>query len=469
MYKKTKIVCTIGPSSWDQDVMRKMIDAGMNCVRVNGAFADEAELDRVKSLVKNVSNKVSLMVDVKGPEVRMNKFPNAKEIKAGDEIIIGNDESSEIFPANYKDLYKFVKPGQKVLIGDGDVELVVKAIEGDQMICEVIFGEVLKPGKALNLPGCEYASEVLTEKDKINLKYAIETGWDMVSASFIQDAASAQYVKDFIKENGDEGKMMLIAKIENQAGLDNIDEILKIVDGIMVARGGLDIELGLEKVPMAQRILIKKANQAGKPVITATQMFESMITNPRPTRGEVNDVAAAILLGSDAIMLSAETTTGEYPVEAVRFMSRIAQEIEPHLAYYRKYELSIIEDARSTDALTKAAAEMCKGLDDKISKVIVVSKSGTTARLLGRYQIKQPIYAYVHSEYSMRTLLLSKGIVDVFTQDSVHTDRDEAIKIILDKSLENGIIQKGEQVLLICKTPYNGESYFPNIFEVIKV
>lgn len=468
MYKKTKIVCTIGPASWDQEVIRKMIEAGMNCARINGAFADEAELDKVKSLVRNVSDKVSLMVDVKGPEVRMNKFANAKEIKAGDEIIIGNDDSSEIYPANYRDLYKFVKPGQKVLIGDGDVELVVNAIEGDKMICEVIFGEVLKPGKALNLPGCEYASEVLTEQDKINLKYAIETGWDMVSASFIQDAASAQYVKDFIKENGGESKMMLIAKIENQAGIDNIDEILKVVDGIMVARGGLGVEIGLEKVPLAQELLIKKANQVGKPVITATQMLESMFENPKPTRAEANDVAVAILTGTDAIMLSGESSAGKYPVEAVKFLSKVALEVEPVLPY-RHIKTTLIKDSESTDALTKAAAELCKALDDTISKVIVVCKSGTTARLLGRYQIKQPIYAYVDSEYSMRSLLLSKGIVDVFTQDPVPTDRDEAVKIIIDKSLESGIIQTGEQVLLIFKTPYNGENFSPNIFEIIKV
>jgi pyruvate kinase len=233
--KKTKIVCTIGPASWDPQVMKAMIDAGMNCARINGAFADEAELDKVTKLVRDISDEVSLMVDVKGPEVRMNKFAAAIPLKPGDELVIGNDSSSDIYPANYADLYKHLKVGQRILIGDGDVELKVTSIEGDKMNVVVVFGEALKPGKAMNLPGADIASQILTEKDKTNLKHAMNLGWDFVSASFIQNAEAAREVNDFLKGSN----MKLIAKIEDQAGVDNIDEILEEVDGIMLARGGL--------------------------------------------------------------------------------------------------------------------------------------------------------------------------------------------------------------------------------------
>lgn len=463
MYKKTKIVCTIGPSSWDQEVMRKMIEAGMNCARVNGAFADRAELEKVSSLVRNVSDKVSLMIDVKGPQIRLNKFESAKELKVGDIVVIGSSDQDEIYPVSYPDIFKYVNLGQKIIVGDGDTELVVKEILDGKMHCEVVYGNILKPAKGITLPGAIYAASTLTKKDKENIMHCIDLDWDFVSASFIRNAEAAKEVRAAMG-----GHMQLIAKIENQQGVDNIDEILPEVDGIMIGRGDLGLQLGLEKVPMVQRMLISKCNEAGKLVITATQMFESMITNPRPTRGEVNDVATAILLGTDSIMLSAETTVGQYPVEAVSFMSKIANEIEPELAFRRK-TFELIKGSESTDALARAAAEVCKNLEDKISKVIVVSRSGTSARLLGRYQIKQPIFAYVHRPNSLRNLMLSKGIVDAYTQSSVHADRDEAIKMILDRSLESGIISKGDQVLLVCKTPYNGESYFPNIFEIIKV
>jgi pyruvate kinase len=323
----TQIVCTIGPSSWDAEVMRKMIAAGMTFARVNGAFADTAELDKVTKLVRDVSNDVGLMMDVKGPEVRMNKFPAPIELEIGMEIEIGNTPDSAIYPANYSDLYQKLQIGQRVVIGDGDVELKIKSIQGDKMMCEVVYGDLLKPGKAMNLPGAVFATEVLTAKDLENLNHSLKLGWTHVSASFIQNAESARLVRSHLQ-----GRMKLIAKIEDQQGLDNIDEILPEIDGVMIARGGLGVELGLEKVPYAQRYLSYKSQEAGKFFITATQMLESMTENPRPTRAEVNDVVTAVLLGSDALMLSAESSAGKYPVEAVEWMSKIATETENDLS-----------------------------------------------------------------------------------------------------------------------------------------
>lgn len=463
MDKKTKIVATIGPSSWDPEVMRKMIEAGMNCARVNGAFADEAELDKVTKLVRDVSDEVALMMDVKGPEVRMNKFPEPIKLTAGQEIVIGNDDKSAIYPANYKDLYKSLKPGQRIVIGDGDTELGIKEVKGDQMICEVVFGEVLKPGKAMNLPGADYASSSLTEKDIANLKHSIKLGWDLVSASFIKNAQAARDVRKYL-EGSD---MKLIAKIEDQDGVDNIDEILEVVDGVMVARGGLGVELGLEKVPMAQRRLIAKCVAAGKPVITATQMLESMTANPRPTRAEVNDAANAIMQGTDCLMLSAETTAGSYPVEAVGFLSKIANEIEPQL------EPNIVKDKTggpvATDALTKAAAQMANEMGEELNAIVVVTRSGRTARLIGRHTLKQPIYAFVSDKKYVRELAISKGIHRSFVLEKIVKDRDSAIMDVLEQAKKVNVVKTGDRVLFISKVPATGEEFFPNMFEVVTV
>ena len=461
--KKTKIVCTIGPSSWDQEVMRKMIEAGMNCARVNGAFADPAELDKVTALVRNVSDEVALMMDVKGPEVRMNKFAEAKKLTPGMEIIVGNDETSEVYPANYKDLYKHLNPGQRIVIGDGDTELIIKSIEGDKMTTEVVFGELLKPGKAMNLPGADFATSALTEKDITNLKHSIELGWDFVSASFIQTAEAAREVKKYLEGSN----MKLIAKIEDGSGVEKIDEILEVVDGIMVARGGLGVELGLENVPMAQLELIEKSIAAGKPVITATQMLESMITNPRPTRAEVNDVATAIMLGTDSVMLSGESSAGQYPIEAVQFLSKVASAIEPNV------QAAIIEEHTQgplgTDALTKAVAQMAIELGEEIDAILVVTRSGRTARLIGRHGVKQPLYAFVSAKNFVRELAISKGINRAFVHAGPVVDRDHAVEQVIEEAKKLGVVTAGQKVLFVSKSPVEGVEYFPNVLEVLEV
>ncbi|WKZ30522.1 MAG: pyruvate kinase [Candidatus Dojkabacteria bacterium] len=466
MTLKTKIVCTIGPASWDPEVMRQMIENGMNVARVNGAFADTDELDMVRALVRNVSDSASLMVDVKGPEIRLNKFDEPIPLKVGETFVIGNTSRDKIYPANYKDVYTYVKPGQRIVIGDGDVEFVVEKIIDDQMYCTVQYGEVLKPGKAMNLPNCDYTTDILTEKDKENLQHAIKTGWEFVSASFVQDADSARKIKEFI---GD-APMKLIAKIENQAGIDNIDEILEVVDGVMIARGGLGVELGLEKVPYIQKLLIDKCNRLGKIVITATQMLESMTTLPRPTRAEVNDVATAVFQGTDAVMLSAESSAGKFPIGAVAMLHSISTQSEDHVV--PQIIQSDIPYAETADALTKAIAAMCMS-NDKISKVVIVSKTGTTPRLLARHRIKQDIFAYVSNSFYRNTLMLTKGITQAFVFDGVTRDsdfsRDAAVSLLLEQGKRDNVLQSGETVLIVGKTPMSGEEYFPNIFEIVTV
>ncbi len=459
--KKTKIVCTIGPSTWDQEIIKQIIDAGMNCARTNGAFADPNELDRVRTIVRNVSNDVNLMVDVKGPEVRLNKFSEPKLIEKGQEIIIGNSEADEIYPANYKNLYQYLKINQRIIIGDGDVEFQIKQIKDEKLFCEVVMGKILKPGKAMNLPGADYISDTLTQKDKINLEHAKKTGWDSASISFIQNAKSAQYAKDFINDPN----IQIIAKIEDQRGLDNIDEILPIVDGIMIARGGLGVELGLECVPHAQRYLIEKSKNFAKPVITATQMLESMNENPVPTRAEVNDVATAILLGTDAIMLSGESASGKYPVEAVKVMSKIAIENEKYIEIQNIVNNINTENDPTSIALARASFEMIKKLN--VDKVIVLSQNGFLTRVLSKLNISSPIIGLVQNEKIKNHLAITKN-VSAWSFDYNRLGNLHIVSQILDFSKHRSITKPGDKVLVVGDIDVNND-YLPPFFEYILV
>ncbi len=465
--RKTKIVCTIGPSSWDASVMRGMIEAGMNVARVNGAFADPEELDKVAKLVRDVSDDVALMVDVKGPEVRLNKFSRVIPLSPGDSVVIGNSDLDLLYPANYMNLYKSVPVGQKIIVGDGEVEMIVRKIESGQMFCKVVYGEYLYPARALSLPGCNYSKEVLTAKDVENLSHAIKTGWDLVSASFVRDAKSARAVRVAMGNS----EMKLIAKIEDAEGIENLEEILEEVDGIMIARGGLGLEIGLEKIPLAQRNLISKLNIAGMPVITATQMLESMTKNPRPTRAETTDVANAILQGTDAVMLSGESAIGKYPVEAVKIMSEIAVEVEKTIKPKLIRGRSIAP--LTTESIAKAAAEVCINMGEDLDAVIVVSKTGTTARLLSRHSIVQPVFVFTSSTFNKRALMLTKGITKVFLFEGLNVkeeiyNRDRAIKIILSRAFKDGVVKKGQKILFLGKTPVDKDEFFPNLFEIVK-
>lgn len=440
--KLTKVICTIGPSSWDPKVMKDMIDSGMNCARVNWAFADPVELDKVTKLVRDVSNQVSLMMDVKGPEVRMNKFDAPIAIKAGDEIVVWNTEEDHIHPGNYKDLYKNLTVGQRIVIGDGDVELVIKEIVWDKMNCVVSFGELLKPGKAMNLPGATFASSALTEKDIINLKHSITLWWDFVSASFIQNAAAAREVKKYLAWSN----MQLIAKIEDQAWVDNIDEILQEVDWIMVARWWLGVELWLEQVPLVQRLLIKKANELSKIVITATQMLESMTYNPRPTRAEVNDVATAIFLNTDVVMLSGESSAGKYPLETVQFMTKICQTTEATLEYNfdRTVNKNLSTQDKEVAVIAKSVAESCELLDAPV--IVVWTNTWRTAQEIRKNNPTKPIIAITGNENTIRHLSLTKWVYPYFFNEKV--DNNNICKVSEDIAKKLWLVKTWDSIVL---------------------
>ncbi len=326
--KKTQIICTIGPSSWVPETMEKMIANGMDVARINGAFATPEEMLKVENLVKQFSDEVELMIDIKGPEARLNKFGDPKKIKPGDEIEIGSSEEDEIYPANYPDTYKKVKPGMIVKIGDGDVVLEITEVTDHSFKTVVKEGSLLKPGKAMNFPGESLHDSPITDKDKTLLDYAMERDWDSVSASFIRTPEDAKQVREYIKDSN----LRLIAKIEDEEGLRNIYDIIPEIDEIMVARGGLGVDMGVAMVPFAERRLIKASVEKDIPAIVATQMLDSMEENPSPTRAEANDVATAILLGAEAVMLSGESTVGKYPEKAVEIMSKIDDLCQKYMA-----------------------------------------------------------------------------------------------------------------------------------------
>jgi pyruvate kinase len=317
--KKTDIICTIGPASWDEKVMEQLIANGMNVARVNAAFADTQELEKVENLVRKFSSDVKLMLDVKGPEVRLNKFANPIILTKDLELEIGSNESFLIFPANYPNLYQKINIGQDILVGDGDVRLTVTQITDNSFIVKVIYGEKLKPGKALNFPGVRLTDEPLTSKDIELIDFIIDRDWEYVSASFIGTKEDAIYINNKLAGSN----LKLIAKIEDVSGITNIDEILEVIDGVMIARGGLGVDIGFKYVGLLTRYLLEKCIAVNKYVITATQILESMTTNPVPTRAEANDILTAIMLGSSAVMLSGESSIGEYPVETVKFMSEM--------------------------------------------------------------------------------------------------------------------------------------------------
>ena len=419
-FTRTKIVCTIGPATWNPNVMKDIINNGMNCARVNGAFADKDELNKVTKLVRDVSREVALMVDVKGPEIRLNKFTEAKKISQNSIVKIGNDNKEEIYIANYKDLYKLINIGQKIVVGDGDVEMIVEDIKITTMYCKVNFGNLLKPGKAINLPGLKYTASILTEKDIENLEHAINLDWDYVSASFIQNASSAREIKKYLKNS----KMKLIAKIEDEEGVNNIKEILDEVDGVMIARGGLGVELGIEKVPIAQRIITEEAIKKGKLVIIATQMLESMTYNPIPTRAEANDVATAVFLGTDAVMLSGETSAGMYPAETVKMMKKIIIEAEKS-NYYQKYFVNYRyknENYAKLDDLIKSNidnifvyTELERNLIDLISYV-------------ANLEIKSKIFVLISNIELSKQICLFKGVNCLLIQNMVQFEDINQLK-----------------------------------------
>ncbi|MTI69692.1 MAG: pyruvate kinase [Firmicutes bacterium] len=456
--KRTKIVCTLGPASEEENIVKDLIKNGLNVARMNFSHGNHDEhrkrIDLVKRVRKELDSPVAIMLDTKGPEIRTGNFENGfVELKEGQEFIVtskdvlGNDN---LCPITYKGLANDVVKNDIILIDDGLIELEVLEVLNDTDIkCIVKNAGTVKNKKGVNVPGVKVNLPALTDKDKSDIKFGIENNIDYIAASFIRKAADVIAIRKVLEEN-DAGYVDIIPKIENQEGVENLDEIIEVSDGIMVARGDLGVEIPAEEVPMVQKRIIRKCNTAGKPVITATQMLDSMIRNPRPTRAEVTDVANAILDGTDAIMLSGETAAGKYPVEAVITMSNIANRTESSLDYDHLLKTKTRKsDVTVTNAISHATCNTAQDLE--ATAIITATSSGYTARAVSKFRPEAPIIASTTSEMVMRKLALVWGVYPILAEETNSTD--EIIEVAVDGSLKKGLIKDGDLVVVTAGVP----------------
>ncbi len=449
--RKTKIVCTLGPATNDVEIMKQLIQNGMDAARINfshGTYETHAEtIAKLKQAREELNAPIPLILDTKGPEIRVKTFKEDKVRLEEDATFTLTTREVEgdvnIVSVPYADLPKDVHRGSRILIDDGLIELKVEDITETDVVCKVVNGGVVKSRKGVNLPGVEVNLPSLMEKDIEDLKFGVENGFDIVAASFIRSAEDVLKIRRVLEENGG-GQMHIISKIENQQGVENIDKILEASDGIMVARGDLGVEIPPEEVPLVQKILIAKANRIGKPVITATQMLESMVHSPRPTRAEANDVANAIFDGSDAIMLSGETAAGAYPLEAVATMARIALKAESAVDYAAKLA-NTTEPARVniTNAISMAACATAAEL--KTAAITTVTKSGFTARMISRYRPACPLIASTSDETVWRQMNLIWGCKPMLYTGEL--PRGGVFDTALEIAVKSGLLKNGDTVV----------------------
>ncbi len=454
--RKTKVICTIGPSCENEATLAEMFRAGMNVARINfshGTYEDhQAKFDLVKKVREKLVMPIAIMLDTKGPEYRIKTFENKKiTLSDGDTFtfttddVIGNQGRVSV---NYDHLIEDLNVGDTVLVNNGLVIFQVVSLEGNNAVCKVIAGGELSDRKSMNFPNKVMKHEFLSEQDKEDLLHGIQNQVDFVAASFVSNKQDIKSMRDFLDENG--GKDIdIIAKIENRAGVDNIDEICEIADGIMVARGDLGVEIPFMELPSVQKHLIKKCRRLGKRVITATEMLESMIQNPRPTRAELSDVANAVYDGTSALMLSGETAAGKYPVDAVKNMVKIAEYTEQQIDYVKRFKVTEFPMNNNMDAISHSACNMA--IDVKAKSIVVNSLSGRTARLVSRFRCPVDIIGMTTSERVWRKLSLNWGVTPVMckTFESLEDMFDHAVsesKRVFDLKLGDNVVLTGGQV-----------------------
>ena len=468
--RKTKIICTLGPSTDKDGVLEELIKEGMNVARFNFSHGlhdeQKGRIDKLKEIRTRLNKPVAALLDTKGPEIRICEFADGKiTLKEGQEFTLTADEiegNEKIVSVTYKDLYKDVKPGGFILVNDGQVELLVDHVEGTDIVCICANDGIVKNKRGINVPGIKLGFDYLSEKDIGDLTFGCQQGVDFIAASFVRRPQDVLDVKKLLIENG-RPEIQIIAKIENSEGVENMDEILKVADGIMVARGDLGVEVPAEDVPLIQKSIIKKCKQRGKIVITATQMLESMQQNPRPTRAEVSDVANAIYDGTDAIMLSGESASGLYPQEAVLMMSKIAHKIESNLDYQSLQRQAIRTAPDDTsEAICMSVAEIAYKFN--VAAIIAFTESGFTARKMARYRTKSRIIAATPSLKTVRALALNWGVKAVPCKPL--NSRISMIDYASIIARENGV-KPGQKILVTGGTPgVKGATSYLELVEV---
>jgi pyruvate kinase len=419
--RKTKIICTIGPASENEETLTQMCLAGMNVARLNFSHGTHEEHQKKIDLIKKVREKlglpIAIMLDTKGPEYRIKTFrDHSAELKEGDTFIFTADDvegTEERVSVSYKDLIKEINVGDRILVNNGLLIFEVRELKGNDAICEIIVGGTISDRKSMNFPNHVMKGPYLSEADKQDLLFGIQNGVDFVAASFVSTKQDIQAVRSFLNDNGGE-EIDVIAKIENKSGVDNIDEICEIADGIMVARGDLGVEIPFVEVPAIQKYLIKKCRLLGKRVITATEMLESMIHNPRPTRAEISDVANAVYDESSAVMLSGESASGKYPVDAVRNMAQIAEYTEKNIDYTKRFKRTDYVIQSNIDAVSHATCAMA--IDTDAKGIVISSLSGITVRMVSRFRCPVDIIGMTTSEKAWRKLNLSWGVTPVLSE-----------------------------------------------------
>ena len=454
--RKTKIICTLGPSTDKDGVLRALIANGMNVARFNFSHGSHEEhkgrLDLLKSLREELGKPVAALLDTKGPEIRLKDFKNGTEmLEAGQTFTLTTRDvegTKEICSITYKDLPQDVAPGGTIMLDDGLIKLQIQTVNDTDIVCTVLNNGKIKNKKGVNVPGVHLSMPYMSQRDKDDIIFGIEQGFDFIAASFVRTAQDVYEIRNLLNEY--DSNIRIIAKIENREGVNNIDSILAAADAVMVARGDLGVEIDFTELPGIQKNIIERSFSFGKPIVTATQMLDSMMVNPRPTRAEISDVANAIYDGTSAIMLSGETAAGAYPVEALKTMSAIAERTETENHARVEYLTEATNGKISvSDATAHAACLTAK--DVNAAAIVTVSESGTTARLLSKYRPQQPIIACVMKEQVQRQLSLSWGITSLMMPLAHSTD--ELIEMSTALAKENGFLHNGELAVVTAGVP----------------
>lgn len=467
--RKTKIICTLGPATKEDEVVRELMLSGMNVARLNFSHGTHEEhkvqFDRVSRLRTELGLPIALLLDTKGPEVRLGLIKGDKvEIKKGERITLTTEDvlgTKELVSITYKDLPKDISDGDKILIDDGLIALHVVAHTETEIVCKILNSGMISNRKGVNVPGVNLSMPYLSEQDIKDIEFGVETGFDFIAASFVRTAEDVESVRAILSRCGND-TIKIVSKIENAQGVANIDEILRVTDGVMVARGDMGVEIAFEEIPVLQKMLIKKAYNAGKQVITATQMLDSMMKNPRPTRAETTDVANAIYDGTSAIMLSGETAAGLYPVESVRTMALIAERAERDIDYERRFRSRDVYDIPNvTNAISHAT--VTTALDLSAKAILTVTKNGQTARMISKYRPNCPIIGCSPNPMAVRQLNLSWGVIPLLVNE-MHTT-DELFEHAIDRAVENDILTDGDLVVITAGVPL-GISGTTNLMKV---
>ena len=469
MLRKTKIICTLGPAVDSEELIVALIKGGMNGARFNFSHGSHPEhlerLNRLKAVRDRMGSPIATILDTKGPEIRIKSFEaKTVDLTAGETFTLTVEDvpgTASRVSVTYPRLHEEVSPGQEILIDDGLVAIRVQEIRGSDIVCQVENGGTLSANKSINIPGAHIQLPALTEKDVADIRFGVENDFDFIAASFVRRAADVEAVREVLHQCGGDN-VKIIAKIENQEGIDNLDGILEAADGVMVARGDLGVEIPAAKVPALQKQMIRKGLQAGKPVITATQMLDSMMRNPRPTRAEVSDVANAVYDGTSCVMLSGETAGGKYPVEALAAMLEIVTEAEASIDYWKRFQKQLVVTTSNNinDAITHTCCLTARDLN--ATAILAASSSGRTARMICRFRPACPVAALTMQEKTRRQLAICWGVTPFLTGEVNSTDR--IFSLSAEVAVKEGLVRPGDTVVITAGVPL-GKSGSTNLIK----